>query len=159
VGRAWPEDIADDGRGRPVVTYSLTVGHRSESRGVDSLAYARWNGHSWIWHWVAKAGTRGGMPGYRNGGITLDHRDPRWLMLARTIGSWYEVEMRHTTDGGASWASYQLTSDSGMFNIRPVFARGLADSGRYAIVYVQGTASSYRSFQTRAVMQIGRFPG
>ena len=49
---------------------------------------------------------------YHNSGITLDHEDPSWVVLSRTIDGQNEIEARHTPDHGGSWCPVQLTRGS-----------------------------------------------
>jgi BNR repeat-containing family member len=147
-GRAWPMDVAADATDAPVVVYSSSVGT------TDTFRYARWDGSRWRLHDVAPAGRA--LAGYRNSGITLDHADPARVVLSRTIDGQNEIEARHTPDHGESWTTLQLTRDSEQFNIRPVIPRGVPHTGRLVVLYVSGSASSYRSFDTDVVMQFAR---
>jgi hypothetical protein len=76
AGRAWPEDIAVE-KGHPVVVYSSTIRHR----GV--FDYAWWSGTRWRRSHIVRAGRA--TPGYRNGGVSLNHAHPSWLVLVRAI--------------------------------------------------------------------------
>jgi hypothetical protein len=145
AGRAWPMDVAPDANGAAVIVFSSLVGMR------DTFRYARWDGRRWRTHDVATAGRT--LFTYHSSGITLDHADPSWLVLSRTIAGQNEIEARHTTDGGRSWRTLQLTHRSDHFNIRPAIPRGLAASGPLVVVYVAGAARSYRDFGTRVAMR------
>jgi hypothetical protein len=170
--RAWPQDIATDTSGAPVAVFTRTVGR------TDWFHYARWNGRRWEDHAVVSAGhgggTRGfhtgGMPGYYNNGITVDHSDPSWVVLARRMGQtrrrgrtpaedeWNQVELRHTEDGGRTWTATTLTSGRSGFSIRPIFPRGLHLAGRFVVAYVAGTAHTFRDFHTRVRIVSARWP-
>ena len=150
-GRAWPMDIAWGSDGVPAIVYSSRVGYD------DVFRYARWNGTRWQRRLVAPAG--GSLFGYRNGGITFNHADPRWIVLTRLIDGQQEIEVRHTSDEGRTWATFQLTHDSaGLLNFRPVFPRGIDDPDRLVVVYVSGTASNFRSYRTVVKMEIDEEP-
>ena len=41
-----------------------------------------------------------------------------------------------------------------MLNFRPVFPRGISDPDRLVVVYVSGSASSFRSYRTVVNMRI-----
>jgi hypothetical protein len=149
-GRAWPMDIAWGSDGVPSIVYSSRVGYD------DVFRYARWNGTRWVTRLIAPAG--GSLFGYRNGGITFNHADPRWIVLTRLIDGQQEIEVRHTSDQGQTWETFQLTHDSPVLNFRPVFPRGFADPERLVVVYVSGTASNFRSYRTVVKMRIEAEP-
>ena len=62
--------------------------------------------------------------------------------------------MRHTSDQGRTWELFQLTQGSAVLNFRPVFPRGITDPRRLVVVYVSGSASSFRSYRTVMNMRI-----
>ena len=145
-GRPWPMDIAWNAEGVPSIVYSSRVGDD------DVFRYARWNGSRWETRLISPTG--GSLFGYRNGGITFNHADPRWVVLTRLIDGQQEIEVRFTGDQGRTWAPFQLTRDSDVLNFRPVFPRGTADPERLVVVYVSGAASSFRSYRTVVNMRI-----
>jgi hypothetical protein len=147
-GRAWPMDIAWSSEGAPVIVYSSRVDYD------DVFRYARWDGTRWATRLVSPAG--GSLFGYRNGGITLNHADPRWVVLTRLIDGQHEIEVRYTPDQGRTWELFQLTRGSRVFNFRPVFPRGITDPKRLVVVYVSGSARSFRSYRTVVNMRIDR---
>jgi hypothetical protein len=75
-------------------------------------------------------------------------------VLTRLIDGQQEVEVRYTPDQGRTWQLFQLTRNSSVLNFRPVFPRGIADPSRLVVVYVSGTASSFRSYRTVVKMEI-----
>ena len=79
-------------------------------------------------------------------------------MLTRLIDGAQEIELRHTSDQGRTWQSWQLTRNSKVLNFRPVFPRGLTDPDQLVVVYVSGSASSFRSYRTVIKMNIGQSP-
>ena len=145
-GRPWPMDIAFGSDGVPSIVYSSRVGTD------DVFRYARWDGERWTTRPITPAG--GNLFGYRNGGITFNHSDPRWVVLTRLIDGQHEVEMRHTADQGRTWEAFRITHDSKLPNFRPVFPRGIDDPDRLVVVYVSGSASSFRSYRTVVQMRI-----
>jgi BNR repeat-containing family member len=145
AGRAWPMDVALDRSGAPVAIYTALSGVH------DTFRYARWDGRLWRTHPIAAAGRT--LFSYHNSGATLDHADPSRVVLSRTIGGQNEIELRETADGGASWTLRPVTSRSHVFNIRPVIPRGLDDRGRLLVVYVAGSARSFREYDTTVVMR------
>jgi hypothetical protein len=146
TGRAWPMDIAWGSEGVPAIVYSSRVGYD------DVFRYARWDGRRWVTRLVSPAG--GSLFGYRNGGITFNHADPRWIVLTRLIDGQQEIELRHTSDQGRTWELFQLTQHSAVLNFRPVFPRGITDPERLVVVYVSGSARSFRSYRTVVNMRI-----
>ena len=79
----------------PVVVYSSLVGTH-DTFFVRPVGRQRWRMHP-----VAAAGRT--LFTYHNSGITLDHDDPSWVVLSRTIDGQNEIEARHTPDHGSSW--------------------------------------------------------
>ena len=149
-GRPWPMDIAWAGDGAPRIVYSSRIGDD------DVFRHARFNGRTWVKRDVAPAG--GSLFGYRNGGISFNHANPDWVVLTRLIDGAQEIELRHTVDGGRTWEATQLTQGSELLNFRPVFPRGLDDPETMVVVYVSGSASSFRSYRTVVKMRIDRAP-
>jgi hypothetical protein len=127
-GRAWGHDIALTAEGRPRVVYTRRVANR------DTFYYAYHNGTRWISRKIIEAGA--GRPSFHSGGATLDHEDPRYVYLSRTIGRWNQVEQWFTPDEGRTWSTRQLTNDPSGYAIRPVTPRRLTTANR--IVYVHG---------------------
>jgi hypothetical protein len=143
-GRAWPMDIAADSGGDPVAVYTSL-------RGVkDTFRYARFASGKWESHPIAAAGRT--LFGYHNAGATLDHADPSRLVLSRTIAGQNEIELRTTEDGGRTWTTRALTRDSDHFNVRPVIPRRIGAAPRDLVLYVTGSATSYRRYDTSVVM-------
>ena len=91
-GRAWGHDIALTAEGRPRVVYTRRVDNR------DTFYYAYHNGTRWISRKIVEAGA--GRTSFHSGGATLDHEDPRFVYLSRTIGPWNQVEQWFTPDDG-----------------------------------------------------------
>jgi hypothetical protein len=149
-GRPWPMDISWGSDGAPVIVYSSRVGYD------DVFRYARFNGRRWSTRLVSPAG--GSLFGYRNGGITLNHDNPRWVVLTRLIDGQHEIEVRYTPDQGRTWELFQLTRNSKVLNFRPVFPRGVRDPNRLVVVYVSGSARSFRSYRTVVNMRIDKAP-
>ena len=116
-GRAWPHDIALTSEGRPRIVYTRRVASR------DTFYYAYHNGTRWVSRKIVEAGA--GRPSFHSGGATLDHEDPRFVYLSRTIGRWNQVEQWFTPDEGRTWTTRQLTADPDGYAIRPVTPRGL----------------------------------
>ena len=154
VGRAWPHDIALGPGGRPRIAYTARTGGPS---GPDTFYLARWDGSAWRRYGIVAAGH--GAPTFTSGGVTFDHARPSRVVLSRTIGRWNEIEVWRTPDGGRTWMTpIPVTSNSDAHNFRPMVPRGLTGS-RLVVVYVHGTASSFRNFQTVIRMDVADEPG
>ena len=135
-------------RATPSRSTAASTGQRD-----DTFRYARFDAGRWETHAVADAGED--VFGYHNQGATLDHADPRRVVLSRTVGDQHEIEQRVTADGGRTWEAHALTRDSAEFNVRPVIPRGLAPEDRGTVLYVAGRARHYRDYDTRLVLLRG----
>ena len=101
---------------------------------------------------VAPAG--GGLFGYRNGGITFDHADPR-------LGRAHPADRRRAGDRGAPHrrrrplvgrdAAHDATRRS---STSAPSSRAASTSRQRVVVYVSGSASSFRSYRTVVKMRI-----
>ena len=74
----------------------------------DTFYYAYHNGETWVSRKIIEAGR--GREHFGSGGASLDHEDPRFVYLSRTIGTWSQVEQWFTPDEGRTWKSRQLTA-------------------------------------------------
>ena len=138
-------DVAVDRSGAPVAVYSSLVGT------ADTFRYARWDGSRWRARRIAAAGRT--LFTYHNSGITLDHADPsRASSSAGRSGGENEIELRQTPDHGRTWRARLLTSDSRSFNIRPVIPRGRGAEDPLLVLYVTGSARTFREYDTDVVM-------
>ncbi len=143
----WIHDVAMDPVGRPVIVFAAF-----RSRREHIYYYARWTGKKWAWHRIAAAGGSiseyEGSP-YYSGGLTLDHEDPSVVYLSREVDGVHEVEVWQTPDGGSTWTSQALTSQSGSKNVRPVSPRGMDSfGGDMSVIWMRGEYPHFTSFQT-----------
>jgi len=155
MGRAWIWDIALDADERPVIVYTAMpdITHHF-------YRYARWTGTEWLDFPIVEAGpffpqTPPGAeerePHY-SGGITLDHTAPSTVVLSRQVGGIFEVELWHTTDGGATWRAEPVTTGSRIHNVRPIIARAhRGESPR--VFWMHGVYSHYTNFATAIKMR------
>jgi rhamnogalacturonyl hydrolase YesR len=120
--RAWIWDMALDEKGNPVIAYT-----RLPSETNHIYACARWDGKVWQDHEIAPGGkwfpqTPAGKtepePHYSSG-FCLDHANPSVAYLTRPVNGVREVERWQTSDGGATWKSSAITTNSQHDNIRP----------------------------------------
>lgn len=144
LGRPWVMDVADDGRGRPVIVYA--VGYW---RSHQYFWYARWTGKRWLRAQIAPAfgSTRNlGAGRFQTGGIVLDHRDPRRVYLTRVVGGLGRIEQWQTTDRGATWAFVKTLSPVGQNCFRPAAP---ASGESRMVVFVCGRVQHWQRYATR----------
>jgi len=91
-----------------------------------------------------------GRPSFTSGGASLDHEDPRFVYLSRTIGPWNQVEQWFTPDEGRTWTTRQLTNYPDHYAIRPVTPRGLAGPAN-RVLFAKGdeTTIGFTNYRTR----------
>jgi hypothetical protein len=140
-GSAWPHDIALTSQGRPRIVYTRL------RAGQDTFYYAYHNGTEWISRRMIEAGR--GREHFGSGGASLDHEDPRFVYLSRTIGTWSQVEQWFTPDEGRTWSARQLTSNPSGFSARPVTPRGLRDANRVLFFTGDERTTGWRKYVTR----------
>ncbi len=140
-GSAWPHDIALTSEGRPRIVYTRL------RAGQDTFYYAYHNGDEWISRKIVDAGR--GREHFSSGGATLDHEDPRFVYLSRTIGTWSQVEQWFTPDEGRTWSTRQLTSNPAGFSARPVTPRGLRGANRVLFFTGDERTTGWRKYVTR----------
>jgi hypothetical protein len=140
VGGPWPLDLASGKDNKPVIVYSSRIGLN------DDFRYASFDGERWVTRRIGYAG--GFLFGYRNGGITLDHSDPRWIVMSHVVRGRHEIELRFTPDHAQTWDIEQVTAGSNELNFRPVIPRGLSASRARVVLYISGAASGFRSYRT-----------
>ena len=140
-GRAWGHDIALTPEGRPRVVYTRRVDNH------DTFYYAYHDGTRWVSRQIVEAGA--GRPSFHSGGATLDHEDPRYVYLSRTIGRWNQIEQWFTPDEGRTWDARRLTDYPDAYAIRPVTPRRLTTANR--IVFVKGDERTigYTNYRSR----------
>lgn len=148
--RSWVWDVAVDPEGRPVIVYAVFP-RKSDHR----YRYARWDGTSWSDHEIVSAG--GWFPDtppgeeekefYYSAGATLDHDDPSVVYLSRRIRGAFEIERWETPDGGATWRTEAVTSESALDNVRPVVPRSRVPGGVH-VLWMAGPYVSYTDFGT-----------
>lgn len=169
----WGSDLIVDAGGDPVVTFSKRDPTQTQVPGrrfAHDYHWGRWDGTAWRVSRVGPAGSElyGGERDY-TGLVTLDPTDPYRLVLStnvdprtgRTLTSTadgkahWEIFEAQSTDGGATWRFRPITANSRVDNIRPLVA---ADGGRWAVVWLQGTYTSFTSWNLRAVVMSPALP-
>jgi hypothetical protein len=143
-GRAWAHDIALTSQGRPRIVYTRRTGGPT---GDDTFYYAYHNGEKWVTRKIVEAGK--GRPSFTSGGATLNHEDPRFVYLSRTIGPWNQVEEWFTPDEGRTWTTKRLTNDPNHYSIRPVRPRHLREYDRVLFTRGDETTIGFTNYRTR----------
>lgn len=150
AGRAWIWDIALNDSVDPVLVYSAMP-----EETLHTYRYARWDGIRWRdypicdagrWFPQTKADKREREPHY-SGGIVLDHANPSTVYLSRQINGEFEIEMRTTDDGGATWSAVPITRGSHHRNVRPFHPRGYR-GGASALLWMHGDYEHYTRYRT-----------
>lgn len=172
-GRAWAWDIQYQKNGDPVIVFSVQVDNATGSGwNHDRIGYyyARWNGSNWEKRFIAHAGR----PLYSSeddyaGGVCIDPERPNVVYISSNAmdpfnraafsnvtlaaNERYEIWKGTTLDGGLTFSWEPVTYDSTQDNIRPFVPRGHSHSE--SLLWLQGTYSSYTSYNTKVVGKIG----
>ncbi len=153
---AWTADMQLDASGFPYVGFT-------ERRNRDPLDlryhYARWDGAAWHEHEIAHAGWRlyAGQDDY-TGNLALDPADPDRVFISSNVdpdtgallaSGHYELFVGRTHDFGAHFDWAPLTPGASSDNLRPIVP--VWSGGRTALLWMQGTYSSYTSFNLAIV--------
>ncbi len=144
TGRAWGHDIALTADGRPRIVYTRRLGGPT---GHDTFYFAYHNGEQWISRKIVEAGA--GRNSFTSGGASLDHSDPRYVYLSRTVGKWNQVEQWFTPDEGRTWQTKRLTNDTDHYSIRPVIPRGLHPADRVLFSRGDEKTIGFTNYSTR----------
>lgn len=127
-GRAWGWDIALDAKDNPTAVYTV-----SPKENDHRYYYSRWDGEKWFtkeitnggrWFPQTPKGCREQEPHY-SAGLTLDHNDPSIVYLSKPVNGVFEIQKWITPDGGKTWNSFDITSNSKYDNVRPVVSWGV----------------------------------
>jgi hypothetical protein len=147
TSRAWLWDIAINGSGHPVIVY--VVYEETFPSGAWHYEYATWSGSAWSTHLVADAGgaiAPGATPEHGNnyaGGIVIDRTDTTVVYYSSNAGGTFQVYRAITPDGGTSWVTTALTSDSDK-NVRPVAV--VDPSSTLRVLWLYGTYTDYFTY-------------
>jgi hypothetical protein len=141
-GLSWIADIVSDKKGQPFILYTR---HPEESDHRYHYSwYNRKNGQ-WIDHEICKAGswfpqTQVGKterePHYF-GNMTFHPSHPNTIYISRQIDGIFEIEKRTTSDGGKSWTSNLITTNSEHDNVRPYVPRDTPKKGKTVIFWME----------------------
>lgn len=78
----------------------------------ENYWYAVYTGGAWSAHTIADAGAIPNNDIFE-GGVAIDRIDPTKTYVARSVSGNYQLFLYETSDGGSTWTSSQLTSDTG----------------------------------------------
>lgn len=126
--KSWIWDVAEGQDGLPVIVY---VRYPIDSQHV--YYYARWDGNTWNNYRLVDSGTwfpqtpenEEEREKNYSGGIVLDHEDPNIVYLSREVNGVFEIEKWMTADGGKTWRSTPVTSNSEYDQVRPFAIRNM----------------------------------
>lgn len=164
--RGWTTDIEiDKSTGNPFMAFSVReiVGTTTTLR----YYYSKFNGSTWETNPLAYAGNY--LYAAENdytGLVALDPNDPNTLFISTdvdpatgaAIGTGkHEIYKGKTSDGGATWNWFAITSNSTVDNIRPVVPDW--NSPERALFWLRGNYSTYTSYDMTVVGQIHYEPG
>jgi hypothetical protein len=142
-GRAWIMDTAIGRGGRPAMVFASYP----RRRRID-YRYATWAGGRWRQRVMLRS--QPPLAGRYPAGASLDHGDPRIVVLSRMVRGRFEVERWRTPDGGRTWTSTAVTARSREHNIRPVVPRGGGP-----VVWMRGRYRHWRAYFTDVVLAPG----
>jgi rhamnogalacturonyl hydrolase YesR len=148
--RTWVWDIALNKNDHPVIVYTTLP---EETKHFYN--YAAWNGKEWYNTKLCPAGSafpqferkkqdRDPEPHY-SGGIALDHSNPDVVYLSRPFNNRFEIEEWKTADGGSTFTSIPLTSNSLKDNVRPFVLRNAPASVSPRVFWMH--INKYRFYQ------------
>ena len=167
---AWTVDLELDAAGLPVAIFSVQHGagavRSDRSAGGETIHYyyARFDSSRWQVSFLAHAGSRLYSPEVDYSGLAAidpdapetvyisTDADPRTgtALISRADGlRHYEIYRGQTNNQGRTWSWTAITADSSADNIRPTVPR--RDHGRTALLWMRGSYTTYRDFDTRLV--------
>jgi hypothetical protein len=163
---SWANDVELGPDGNPFAVFSVRKNNPTSAYVANSMDYyyTKWNGTSWQTNRMGFAGS----PLYNGendyaGLAALVPADPNTVFVSTNYRPDTDAALAHweifkgvTSDGGATWAWSQITSNSTMDNVRPEVA--MIDSTQYALVWMRGTYTAYNNFNTAAVTVIMTVP-
>lgn len=141
--KAWLWDIAILA-GQPVVVYATFPDNDGTAH---AYRYARWTASAWSDYAVADGGSAiitAGAEVYYSGGIVLDRTSADVVYYStNAIGAQFQIYRAVTGDGGATWTTTALTSDSSK-NVRPVSV--IDADPDLKVLWLHGTYTDYFTY-------------
>ena len=162
---AWPCDLHLDDRQRPVVVYSVQInsahlpsGHADAGRD-HRYRLAHWDGHVWLDHEIAHAGTRlyRGEDDY-TGLICLNPNNTDTVYLSSDVNiesgepngsGHYEIYQGTTQDAGRTWTWSAITKGSDVDNLRPIVPKSNGNGS--IVLWLKGKYNSYTDYDLDVV--------
>jgi len=141
TGRAWIADIVVNNE-QPVILYTRhpqEIDHRYRYAWYDKA------NNLWHDHEICKAGrwfpqTPPGEverePHYM-GNLTFDPNYPGTVYLSRQVNGRFEIQKYKTSDGGESWNSTPITSNSTYDQVRPYVPRYAKEDSKTVILWME----------------------
>lgn len=144
--KGWHWDIARVGSDLAIVFATFPGNDGSE----HLYQYARWTGSAWDVHEIADGGgyipTAGSpLEVFYSGGIAIDRLDIDRVYYSSDAAGDFDMFRAITSDGGATWATAQMTSSSSK-DIRPKAVRSADPSLR--VLWLHGTYAQYTDWNT-----------
>ncbi|GBE13217.1 hypothetical protein BMS3Abin13_01513 [bacterium BMS3Abin13] len=155
--KAWVLDVAADRQGRPGIVYV-----RFPSDTDHRYCYARWDGHRWVNHEIARGGgwfpqtpkgTTEREPNY-SGGLVLDHDNPDIVYLSIPVNGVREIQKWTTHDLGATWTKVAVTASSQRDNVRPFAIRHAPAAGPHVLWMTLNHYTHYTDFDSEIKMDV-----
>ncbi len=138
--RAWVHDICENKNGMPVIVYT-----RFPQVDDHRYHYVWLDGKIWQDHEICKGGkwfpqTPDGMKEtehFYSGGISLDPNRHTTVFLSRPVEGVFEIEQLTTADGGKTWISSAITSQSKYDQVRPFVVRNMPAQKGTALFWME----------------------
>jgi BNR repeat-containing family member len=161
AGRAWSSDIQLDRQGRPYVAFTVHMSNTDHRYG-----YARFDGTAWQTSQIAYGGRGlyGGEDDY-TGNLSLNPDNPNEVYISTNVNpvtgaavgtGKFEIYRGVTRDLGLTWKWTAITRRSSADNLRPVMPP--SDGKHAALVWLQGTYTSYTNYNLKVVGRVWRCP-
>lgn len=140
-GRAWIADITVK-ENKPFILYSR---HPEETDHRYHYAWYNPESKNWNDYEICKAGkwfpqTPTGKverePHYM-GNLTFNPANPNTVYLSRQINNRFEIEKAETNDGGLTWKSTAVTSNSTYDNVRPVVPQYQPNNSKTVVMWME----------------------
>jgi hypothetical protein len=155
----WNADLAIDRDGNPYCLLTCRANDDPENTNFNDhrFFYARFDGHKWNVHQLAKAGARlwTSEQDYVGGGC-VDPQNPNIVYISAPIDprdqsrlAKHEVFRGVTSDGGTAWNWTPITRNSSVDNLRPVVPQWNSD--RTALLWLRGTMRRSQDYDLRIV--------
>lgn len=159
--RLWTSDLELGPNGTLAALFTSRAG---SSQADHRLHYARWDGHAWHAHEIARMGPKiyETEEDYTGIGAVVPG-DPNTLYIATPVSpadgkptAHREIYKGVTRDEGATWAWSALTSDSTVDNFRPIVPKW--DGRNAAVLWFRGTYTTAQNINAAVVGVLDR-PG